>query len=74
LTDEEGDTALILKRFPINMICNIASSEQIESTLFKFIGQLKAFSPISDMAFELSQYSRQQKTYSLANLFDRVIK
>ena len=74
LTDEEGDTALILKRFPINMICNIASSEQIESTLFKFIRQLKVFSPIADMAFELSQYSRQQKTYALANLFDRVIK
>jgi glycosyltransferase involved in cell wall biosynthesis len=73
LTDNNGDTASILKRFQINKICDIASIDDIESIFTIFLNQLtqeiKQIQSISNP----QQYSREERTRTLAKLFDTII-
>jgi glycosyltransferase involved in cell wall biosynthesis len=73
LTDPEGDTASLLRRFGVNELARLDSPEEIALLLRRVLGSLRdgrAPLPNADLA---RRASRQQRTAELARLLDRVI-
>jgi glycosyltransferase involved in cell wall biosynthesis len=73
LTDKNGDTASILNKFHMHRVCDISSSDEIESTLTIFLNQLTSETKHPQSMTNPEQYSREERTRTLAKLFDTII-
>jgi hypothetical protein len=73
LTDKHGDTASILNKFHMHKVCDIASCDDIEAILIIFLNQLTSETKHLQPITHPDQYSREEKTRILANLFDTII-
>jgi hypothetical protein len=72
LTDKNGDTASILKRFPTHRVCDISLNEEIEIELVKFINQIRLGTDDSNSTTHRNEYSRKEQTRILAHLFNNI--
>ncbi len=74
LIDKKGDTAKILSRYPNHKTCDIALSEEIETTFVNYLNELNTIESLSNYASDLTQYSRQKMTEKLADLLNSILK
>ncbi|MDD5034235.1 MAG: glycosyltransferase [Methylococcaceae bacterium] len=74
LTDENGDSAKVLTRFPHNMIADITSSHDIACKLLEFLKQLDQETPNTASQESICTYSRENRTRELASVFDAIMK
>jgi len=72
LTDSQGDTANILRKFSGNLQANIASAMDIEKKLSTFIAMLELDGTHHSASPETIHYSRFERCRELSSLFDKI--